>query len=37
MAKITSGSRPRAKPTAVPRKGAEHGVAINVANSPEAK
>ncbi len=36
-AKIMGADWLRANPTAVPRKGAEHGVAISVAKSPEAR
>ena len=37
MAKISSGPAARAKPIAVPRNGAEHGVASSVAKAPAAK
>ena len=37
MVKISAGPRDRAKPTAVPRNGAEHGVASSVAKPPERK
>ena len=37
IAIISNGPLVRANPTAVPRNGAEHGVANNVANAPVQK